>query len=47
MFSSLSVCLFVCASVCVQNISKKLWMDSDEIWWARWVCDEDELIRFW
>ena len=25
---------------------KRLWTDSDETWWAGWVCDEDELIRF-
>ena len=41
MFSTLSVCLFVC----VQDISK-LWTDLDEILWAGWVCDKDELIRF-
>ena len=33
--------------VCVQDISKKLEMDSDEILWTGWVCDKDELIRFW
>ena len=32
--------------VCVQDISK-LWTDSDEIFWAGWVSDKDELIRFW
>ena len=26
---------------------KKLWTDSDETWWTVWVCDFDELIRFW
>ena len=26
---------------------KKLWTDSDETWWAGWVCDEEELIQFW
>uniref|UniRef100_UPI00358E0789 tyrosyl-DNA phosphodiesterase 1 isoform X2 n=1 Tax=Myxine glutinosa TaxID=7769 RepID=UPI00358E0789 len=25
----------------------KLWTDSDDIRWTGWVCDEDELIRFW
>ena len=26
---------------------KKLWTDTDEIWWAGSVCDKDELIRCW
>ena len=26
---------------------KKLCTDSDETWWTRWVCDEEELIQFW
>ena len=26
---------------------KKLWTDSDETWWTSWVCEKDELIRFW
>jgi len=26
---------------------KRLRMDSDETWWTGWVCDHDELIRFW
>ena len=26
---------------------KVLWTDSDETWWTGWVCDHDELIRFW
>ena len=38
------VCLFVC--LCA-GYRKKLWMDSDEILWAGWVCDYNELIRFW
>ena len=25
---------------------KKLWTDSEEIWWTGWVCDKDELIWF-
>ena len=37
------VCLFVC--LCAGYL-KKLWTDSDEIWWAGLVCDKDELIRF-
>ena len=34
------VCLFA-------RCLKKLLTDSDEIWWAGWVCDTDKLIRFW
>ena len=26
---------------------KMLTMDSDEIWWTGWVCDEDKLTWFW
>ena len=26
---------------------KKLWLDSDETWWAGCVCNIEELIRFW
>ena len=40
----LSVCLFVCLRA---GYLKKWWMDSDEILWTGWVCDKDELIRFW
>ena len=29
------------------TISQKLWRDSDQTWWARWVFGKDELIRFW
>ena len=37
----------LCLSVCLcARYLKELWMDSDEIWWAGWVCDKDELIRF-
>ena len=44
----LSVCLFVCMFVCLHaGYLEKLWTDSDEIWWACWVCDKDKLIRFW
>ena len=45
---SLSVCSFVRLFVylCVGYL-KKLWTDPDEIWWAGWLCDKDELIRFW
>ena len=37
-------CLFVC--LCAGYL-KKLWTDPDEILWTDWVCDLDELIRFW
>ena len=40
-------CLFVCLFVCVQDISKKLWIDPDEILCTGWVCDKDKQIRFW
>ena len=40
MFSPLSVCL-------CRGYLKKLWMDLDEILRTGWVCDKDELIRFW
>ena len=42
--TGLSVCLFVC--LCTGYL-KKLWPDPDEILWTGWVCDKDELIRFW
>ena len=41
---SLSDFSFVC--LCAQYL-EKLWTDLDEIWWAGWVCDNDELFRFW
>ena len=32
-------------SVCWQaGYLKKLWMDSEEIWWTGWVCDEDKSV---
>ena len=43
------LCVFVClllVCLCARYL-KKLWMDSDDIWWAGWVCDKDELLRFW
>ena len=34
--------------VCPQTDDlKKLWMDFDEIYWQAWLCDKDEMIRFW
>ena len=41
--SFFSVCLLVC--LCTEYL-KKLWMNSDEIWWAGSVCNKDKLIRF-
>ena len=29
------------------SFKKKLWTDSDEIWWTGWVFDMDGLFRFW
>ena len=41
-------CLSVCFLICLwTGYLKKLWMDSDKIWWGGWVCDKDEMIRFW
>ena len=40
------LCLSVCLSLCVGYL-KKLGTDSDETRWTDWVCDKDELIRFW
>ena len=37
--------LFVCFSVC--GYLKNLWTDSDKTWWACWVCDKEELMRYW
>ena len=45
MFSPLSVCLCLSVYLCTGYL-KKLWMDSDETWLTGWVCDKDELIRF-
>jgi len=39
-YGNVTVCL--CA-----GYLKKLWTDSNENWWTGWVCDKDELIRFW
>ena len=25
---------------------EKLWTNLDEIWWAGWVCDQEEMIQF-
>ena len=36
-------CLFVCLWT---GYLKKLWTDSDKIWWTGWVCDKNESIRF-
>uniref|UniRef100_A0A8C4QSB1 Uncharacterized protein n=1 Tax=Eptatretus burgeri TaxID=7764 RepID=A0A8C4QSB1_EPTBU len=44
--SCLSVCLPLFGCLCAGYL-KKLWTDLHEIWWAGWVCDKDELIRFW
>ena len=38
------VCLFVC--LC-SGYLKNLWTDPDEILWTGWLCDKDELFRFW
>ena len=38
--------LSVCLSLC-RGYHKKLLTDPDEIFWIGWVCDTDELIRFW
>ena len=38
--------LFLSVYLCTGYL-KKLWTDSDEILWAGWVCDKDEVIRFW
>ena len=45
----LSVCLYVSVSlfVCWQNLSDKLWMDSDDIFWRDRAWPKEELIRFW
>jgi len=43
-FTPFCLCLFGCLWT---GYLKKLWTDSDEIWWAVWVCDKDALIRFW
>ena len=40
MLPPLSVCL------CTGYL-KKLWTDPDEILWTGWVCNKEELIRFW
>ena len=41
-------CLFFCLFVCLfAGYLKKLWIDLDEIWWAGWVCDKEELVQFW
>ena len=36
------LCVYLCA-----GYLKKMWTDLDEIWWLGWVCDKDEVIRFW
>ena len=37
-----------CLSVCLcTGYLKKLCTDLDETWWTFWVCDKEELIRFW
>ena len=41
-----TTCLSVCLYDCEQDISKSFWTDSAEIWWAGWVCNKDQLIRF-
>jgi len=40
MFSPLFVCLWA-------GYLKTLKTDLDEPWWTRWLCDKEELIRFW
>ena len=42
------LCFHPCLSVWLwAGYLKKLWLDSDEIWWTSWVCDKEELMRFW
>ena len=44
----LRLCFHPCLIVCLwAGYLKKLWMHSDEILWRGWMCDKDELIRFW
>ena len=45
-FATIMLCPMSVLFVWVQDISK-LWTDLDETWWTGWVCDKDELIRFW
>ena len=46
--ASFHTCLPVCLYVCLwTGYLKKLWTDSDEIGWSGWVCDKEELVRFW
>ena len=47
MFPLLFVCLFVCLTAVSRISQKVLWTDPDKIWKTCWVCDKDNLIRFW
>ena len=42
------LCFHLCLSVYPwARYLKTLWTNSDETWWAGWVCDKDELFQFW